>query len=71
MSEPRSPFTAIYTEWLDSFRAMIPGATPAGLSEHVKRKEEKAAANQEWEGEGGSVKAVPVAECKDAPKIPF
>ena len=71
MSGPRTPFTAIYTEWLESFRAMIPGGAPAGPSEAVVRKEEKVAANQEWEGEGGSVKAVPVAECKDAPKIPF
>ena len=71
MSDTNTPFTAIYTQWLDSFRAMIPGGAPAGPSEEVARKQEKAEANQEWEGEGGSVKAVPVPECKDAPKIPF
>ena len=71
MSDTNTPFTAIYTQWLDSFRAMIPGGAPAGPSEEVVRKAEQVEANQEWEHEGGSVKPVPVPECKDAPKIPF
>jgi len=53
---PSTPFTAIYTQWLDSFRMLIPGCAPAGPSEEVIRRQEKAAANQEWESEGGCVK---------------
>ena len=71
MKPPVTPFTAVYTPWLDSFRAMLPGGAPAGPSEEVIRKQEKVAAHQEWEGEGGCVKPVPTPEAKDAPKIPF
>ena len=56
MSTPNLPFTAIYTQWLESFRALIPGWAPPGLSEDASRKREQVAANQEWEHEGGSVK---------------
>jgi len=72
MNPPNSPFTAIYTQWLDSFRAMIPGGMPAGPSEETARKQEQVAANQEWEDEGGSVK--PAKKKPDADpdvKIPF
>lgn len=68
-----SPFTAIYTQWLESFRAMFPGGGPAGPSAEatLPPKAEKVAAVQEWEDEGGSIKPAPVTEAKDAPKIPF
>ncbi len=56
MSSPNSPFTAVYTQWLASFRAMIPGGAPAGPAEDLARGQEQAAAHQEWEDEGGSVR---------------
>jgi hypothetical protein len=56
VSTPNLPFTAIYTQWLESFRALIPGWAPSGLSEDASRKREQVAANQEWEDEGGSFK---------------
>jgi hypothetical protein len=56
MKSTTTPFTAVYTQWLDSFRAMLPGGAPAGPSEAVTRKQEQVAANQEWEDEGGSIK---------------
>jgi hypothetical protein len=56
VSTPNLPFTAIYTQWLASFRALIPGWAPSGLSEDASRKREQVAANQEWEDEGGSFK---------------
>ena len=73
MSQPsNTPFTEIYTQWLDSFRAMIPGGWRAGPSEDVTRKLEQGAANEEWEHEGGSIKP---AEKKPGlavvPKIPL
>ncbi len=71
MKPPVTPFTAVYTQWLDSFRALFPGGAPAGPSEAVARKREQVAANQEWEDEGGSCKPAPTPEVKDAPKIPF
>ena len=66
-----SPFTAIYAQWLDSFRALFPGSDSSGPAEAAVHKEEQVAAHQDWEDEGGSVKPVPVPEAKDAPKIPF
>lgn len=73
MNPINTPFTAIYAQWLESFRAMIPGSRPSAPSGELSPKQEQAAANQEWEDEGGSIK--PLAEAKPAvtstPKIPF
>jgi len=73
MTTPNTPFTAIYTQWLESFRAMLPGCAPAGPAEELTPKQEQAAANQEWEHEGGSIK--PPAEQKPGvepgPKLPL
>jgi hypothetical protein len=71
MKSSSTPFTAVYTQWLNSFRAMLPGGAPAGPADKLTPKQEQVVANQEWEDEGGSVKPTPVAEVKDAPKIPF
>ena len=79
MKNSDTPFTVIYAQWLQSFRAMFPGGTAPGPSSEATLppisakglKEAKAAAVQEWEDEGGSIKPVPVSEVKDAPKIPF
>ena len=67
-----TPFTEVYTQWLDSFRAMLPGYAPAAPTEPALTtiKQEQAAANQEWEGEGGSIKP-PAPGIKVVPKIPF
>jgi hypothetical protein len=51
-----STFTSIYTEWLDTFRAMIPGGSHKPLAGEPTPKEAQIAANQEWEDEGGSIK---------------
>ena len=72
VNQSNTPFTALYTQWLDSFWAMIPGAKPAGASEELARKQEQVAANQEWEDEGGTVKpAKPLADAMPDVKIPF
>ena len=42
-----------YTEWLEAFRAMIPGGSK---SAEQTPKDAQAAATQEWECEGGSIK---------------
>lgn len=72
VNQSNTPFTALYSQWLDSFWAMIPGAKPAGASEEMARRHEQVAANQEWEDEGGSCK--PAEKKPDADpdvKIPF
>jgi hypothetical protein len=73
MNPNNTPFTAFYAQWLESFRAMIPGYKASGPSEELTPKQEQVAATQEWEDEGGSIK--PPAEAKPAlasvPKIPF
>ena len=69
-----TPFTAVYTQWLDSFRAMLPGYAPEAPAEQpalTTLKKEQIAANEEWEHEGGSIKPAPNSEARDAPKIPF
>lgn len=66
MTTPDTPFTRIYAQWLESFRALIPGATKAGPSE--TRKQEQVAANQEWEDEGGALKPEGVPQAK--PSVP-
>jgi hypothetical protein len=71
MKPPHVLFTEMYFQWLESFRAMLPGFVPAGPSEEVIRRREQVAANQEWEDEGGSIKPAPTPEVKHAPKIPF
>ena len=73
MDPTNTPFTAIYAQWLESFRAMLPGGRPSRPSEELTPKQEQVAATQEWEDEGGSIK--PPTETKaalaQAPKIPF
>lgn len=73
MNPIETPFAAIYARWLESLRAMIPGGKPSGPPAEMTPRQEQAAANQEWEDEGGSIK--PPAEAKpvlaSAPKIPF
>ena len=71
MKPPAIVFAEIYLQWLDSFRAMLPGFAPPGASEEVVRRKQQIAANQEWEDEGGSIKPAPTPEVKHAPKIPF
>lgn len=66
-----TPFTAIYSQWLESFRALFPGGAASSPAEALTPKQEQVVANQEWEDEGGSIKPVPTPEAKDAPKIPF
>jgi len=71
MNPPNTPFTAIYMQWLDSLRSLIPGypAKPAAVP---TPKQEQAAANQEWEDEGGSIKPPETTPgVKPAPKLPF
>jgi hypothetical protein len=76
MKPSDTPFTVIYAQWLQSFRAMFPGGKPSDPSSQVTlppkpQKAGQAAAVQEWEDEGGSVKPVPAPEAKEAPKIPL
>ena len=72
MTTPATPFTEIYVQWLEGFRALIPGARSAGAAANLKSRQEELAANQEWEHEGGSIQP---AELKpvlaSVPKIPF
>ena len=72
MTTPATPFTEIYVQWLESFRALIPGARRSGASANLKSRQEELAANQEWEQEGGAVQP---AEKKPAlssvPKLPL
>ncbi len=66
MNNANTPFTEVYTQWLESFRAMIPGAAPA---REVAEKKAEVVAKQEWEDEGGAPKVVPPAKTKGAPKL--
>ena len=59
-----------YSEWLQAFRAMLPGGSAAPAKEPTP-KEAQVAANQEWEDEGGSVKPEKTPENPPAAKIPF
>ena len=64
MNPTLAALAAAYTEWLDLIRSMLPGARPAPLLlapdkvllKPLTPRAEQAAANQEWEQEGGSVK---------------
>ena len=60
-----TPFTAIYSQWLESFKAIFPGAGLSGNPEEKLPTAAQVAAVQEWEDEGGSLKP---AEAKEAGK---
>jgi hypothetical protein len=66
MNNSNTPFTDVYVQFLDSFRAFIPGAGPGKV---VAEKTAEVVAKQEWEDEGGSLKTVPPAKTKGAPKL--
>ena len=66
-----SAFTTIYTEWLDSILAMLPGASHTAPAKETTPKKEQAAANEEWEDEGGCVVPEKKPAQAPAPKIPF
>jgi hypothetical protein len=46
-------FSDYYTEWLEAFRAMVPGGSKPAEQAPV---DPQVAANQEWECEGGAIK---------------
>lgn len=71
MDKSISPLTAAYAQWLRSFVALIPGMRSAGPSSELARKQEQVAANEDWEGEGGTVRVVDPPAPKSAPKIPL
>jgi hypothetical protein len=64
-----TPSTATYTQWFNSFRALLPGSIPT-LRTVAIRKQDRAAASQQWEDVGGSVRRVPMPGSKEATKIP-
>ena len=72
MNTPGTPFTEIYVQWLESFRALIPGARSRGASANLKTRQEEVAANQEWEQEGGAIQPAEIKPVlASVPKIPF
>ena len=66
MSTPGTPFTDVYSKWLESVRSMIPGVGP---SQQAVEKKAEVIAKQEWEDEGGAPRVVPPAKTKGAPKL--
>jgi len=66
-----STFTSIYTEWLNTFRAMIPGGSAKPPAGEPTPKEAQVAANQEWEDEGGLVKPEKSTDPAPGSKIPL
>lgn len=68
MKTTLTPFTIVYAQWLDSFRANFPGGAPAIPPDIPTPQQEQVVAKQEWEGEGGSTKpkATPDAKPKKA-----
>lgn len=72
MKTPIMTFTALYIQWLDSFRGLLPGREPAAPAGELTPKAAQAAADQEWEEEGGCIKPAQKAPGRArAPKIPF
>lgn len=71
MDKSLSPFTAAYALWLGSFLTLIPGLRSAGFSSELARRQEQAAANEEWEGEGGMVRVMDPPAPRAWPKIPL
>jgi hypothetical protein len=71
MKNDVNPFVAAYAQWLDSFRAMLPGWPP--LPKEPPCGQAQVAANQEWEDEGGSIQSTDTTTpgSVPAPKIPF
>lgn len=71
MSPAKTPFTALYMQWLDSFRALIPGAVAKAPAAPTPKQEE-VAAKQEWEDEGGSIKPPSKEQgAEPVPKLPL
>ncbi len=70
-----TPLTAVYAQWLESFRSMLPGWSKK--PDEPTAKQEKVAAHQEWEDEGGTVSPTdatlpgPVPVPADLPKLPL
>ena len=72
MKTSLTTFTAVYTEWLATFRSMIPGGAPAAPAGELTPKAAQVVADQEWEDEGGCIKqAKKNPEQAPAPKIPL
>ena len=73
MNPTNTPFTAIYAQWLESFRAMIPRGRPSGPSEELTLKQDRPRPNRSGKTKGGSIKRQ--TETKPGPsrrpKIPF
>lgn len=68
---PLSSLTDLYTAWWKLGMTMFTGRPTEPPKEPPTPKAEQAAANQEWEAEGGSVKAgIRPAGTKPAPKLP-
>lgn len=68
MEPSRTPLTAIYIEWLNAWRSIFTRTPPAQDSTPPPAQ---AAAEQEWEHEGGSIKQPKKPGREPEPKIPL
>lgn len=67
MNPSLTPLPDLYAAWLSTGWSMLMGKAPAGPAKDPVLKPDQAAAVQEWEDEGGSVKSVPTPRAKAAP----
>jgi len=71
MKTPVGSLTAIYSEWLETIRGMLPGWRPAAPSGESTASQAQVSANQDWEDEGGSIRTADNTAPQPGPKIPL
>jgi len=72
MDTSHTSFTAKYVEWLRWLRMYYFGTVRAQPPVEPTPRQEQAAAHQEWEHEGGSVRPAPThPDAEPAPKLPL
>jgi hypothetical protein len=70
MKTPRQSLAVLYVKWANAGWSALTGRPP-GPSSELPPKAAQAAANQEWEAEGGSVKPAETPGAQPEPKIPL
>jgi hypothetical protein len=72
MKTSPTTITALYTKWTDAWWSMLTGRLPGLPVTELTPKAAQVVADQEWEDEGGTIKAVKKpAGAEPATKIPF
>jgi hypothetical protein len=71
MKSSHTAMPELYASWMNVGWSMLASMLPGAQAKELPAKPAQAAAEQEWEDEGGSVKQPKKPQAQPAPKLPL